>query len=370
MRLCLAALYGTLLAASVMHAQQPKVVVVSSDSKDLKRTAYRLRMRAGRKEDAVDLINQTVTDLASVGVSRIEPSDLTDLTQTLVRVAPDRFPEAFRLIVTSSADMPAGGAPSVKIGNDVVFLDNSEAVALNLLKDIQQRPTLVTEVMDTMPELKSKLEPVGGIDAILSGGPVELSYGSQGALETTTFYGPDASYGDQQLYAQLHGADSETVREKLSAITASPAQIHELFNLAYSAAVEDPDLSSKALEQARKLLERIEPLTDRAPLFAQMFRVSRRCDGEVDPELYKQGIALVAEIRDEEADQVKQGGRASSPVSSRADMLEQALISELAVDHFEAAVKYTRKIPEERVRLSVLRAVVAACESPRLRSVC
>jgi hypothetical protein len=526
MRLCLATLYGILLAASVMHAQQPKVVVVNSDSKDLKRTAYRLRIpaerlknarqalqeatdlarrvrlldpgsssqlgnfwvmlyrtkakasidglvsslkttaletreaneyilatlavgpllaalaqvdqeealqqakrwpepseslgeaaqksqsemekqfrleaarriarrdpeaalklwsgvggtdqvdfslrawiaesmvRAGRKDDAVKLMDQTVSDLASADVSQIEPSDLTDLTQTLVRVVPNRFPEAFRLMVTSSANMPAGGAPSVKIGNEVVFLDNSEAVALNLLKDIQQRPTLVTELMDTLPELKSKLEPVGGIDGILSGGPVELSYGSQGALEKTTFYGPEASYGDQLLYAQLHGADSETVREKLSGLAASPSQIYDLFNLAVSVAVEDPDLSSGALEQARKLIARIEPLSARVPLFAQLLRVSRRCDGEVDPELYKQGIALVTDIRDEEANQVKQGGRSSPSASSGADMLERTLISELAVDDFEAAVKYTKKIPEERLRLSVLLAIVEACRRP------
>ena len=197
-------------------------------------------MRVGRKEDAVALMEQTISDLSSCDATQIAPMDLMYLTQTLSRITPERFPDAFSLLVGSLASIPAGGSPSVKIGDQVVFLDNSEAVALNLLKDIQQRPTLVTRVLDSMPNLKSKLEPMGGVDKVLAEGPVELSYGNQGALETTTYYGPDSAYGDQLLYAQLRGKDDNYIRGKLSGMSPSPAKVYDLLNLAHSAAFGKP----------------------------------------------------------------------------------------------------------------------------------
>ncbi len=321
-------------------------------------------MRAGRKEDAVALMEQTFWDLSSCDATQIAPMDLMFLTQTLSRVTPERFPDAFSLLVGSLASIPAGGSPSVKIGDQVVFLDNSEAVALNMLKDIQQRPTLVTRVLDSMPNLKSKLEPVGGVDRVLAEGPVELSYGQQGVLETTTHYGPDSAYGDQLLYAQLRGKDDNFIRGKLSGMSPSPAKVCDLLNLAYSAALEYPDLSAMALEQARKLVARVEPMAARMQVFAQLLRTSRRCDGEVDPQLYKEGFALVAEIRDAESGQGKQVGRAPRGGRSAGDMLERALISELAIDDFERALKYVRDMPDGQVRISGLMAIVDAYRRP------
>jgi hypothetical protein len=81
-------------------------------------------------------------------------------------------------------------------------------------------------------------------------------------------------------------------------------------------------------------------------MFIQMLRASRRCDGEVDPDLIKEGFALVAQIRDEEADQEKQAGPRSGSVRSAADRLERALISELAIDDFERAIRYVHTMPE------------------------
>ena len=113
-----------------------------------------------------------------------------------------------------------------------------------------------------------------------------------------------------------------------------------------------------ALEQARKLIARVEPVTARMQVFAQLLRTSRRCDGEVDPELYKEGFALVAEIRDEESGQGKQNGRVPRGGTFRRDMLERALISELAIDDFERALKYVRDMPDGQVRISGLMAIV------------
>jgi hypothetical protein len=166
------------------------------------------------------------------------------------------------------------------------------------------------------------------------------------------------------LYAQLRGKDGNVVREKLSGMSPSREQISDLLNLASSAAIENPDLSSMALEQARKLVARIEPVSARGPLFAQMLRISKRCDGEVDPELFKQGFALIAQIRDEEGSQVKQVGRTPGFGRSAGDMLERALISELAIDDFERAIRYVRAMPEERGRITGLVALVEACRRP------
>ncbi len=262
----------------------------------------------------------------------------------------------------SAGNVPEAGSPSLKLGEQIIPLDNAEAVALNVLTDLQQKPALVMQAIDTMPNLKSKLEAVGGIDNVMAGGPVEISYASQGQLQSRGYYGPDASYGDQSLYAGLRGKDPGFVRDRLAELDPSPQQIQNLFSVATMSALEHPELSSVALDTARKLIARLEPASSRAQMFAQMLRISRRCDGEVDPEIFKQGFLLVAEIRDEEKDQAKNVAR--PPGRSGADMLERALISELAIDNFEAAMKYVRAMPDEQVRLTTLLAIAETCRRP------
>ena len=76
MRTCLAVLCGILLAALVLPAQEAKVVVVNSESKDLKRTAYRMRISVERLKNARQAL-QEATDLAK----RIRPLQSTSFRQ-------------------------------------------------------------------------------------------------------------------------------------------------------------------------------------------------------------------------------------------------------------------------------------------------
>ncbi len=320
---------------------------------------------AGRKEQATRLIDQAIADLGAAKPNSIEAIDSVQVAQTVSRIAPDRFSDIFKLLTESAASLPVAGSPSLRMGEQVIVLENAEAVALNLLTNLEQKPTLVMKALDSMPDLKSKLEAVGGIDSVLAGGPVEISYGNQGELQSMTHYGPEAGYGDRSLYAELRGKaakDPVLVRERLAGLSPSPEQIQDLLNLASISALEDPDMSAIALETARKLVARIEPISARVPMFAQMLRISRRCDGEVDPEILKQGFLLVADLREEEKDQVKAVGRV--PGRSGADMLERALISQLAIDDFQSAIRYVRTMPDEQARLSTLLAVAEACRRP------
>ncbi len=318
--------------------------------------------RTGRKDQAAKLLDQAITDLGAAKPDSVQLDDSIQVVQAVTRIAPDRFQEVFRLVTQSAGNVPEAGSPSLKLGEKVIPLDNAEAVALSVLTDLQQRPALVMQAIDTMPTLKSKLEEVGGIDNVMAGGPVEISYASQGQLQSRDYYGADASNGDQSLYAELRGRDPGVVRDRLGGLDPSPQQIQNLFNLASASALEHPDLASMALDTARKLIARLEPASGRAQMFAQMLRLSRRCDGEVDPEILKQGFVLVAEIRDDEKDQTKDIRR--PPGRSGADMLERSLISELAIDNFEAAMKYVRTLPDEQVRLTILLAIVESCRRP------
>ncbi|NWG12897.1 MAG: hypothetical protein HXY20_05100 [Acidobacteria bacterium] len=322
-------------------------------------------VRAGRKDQAVSLLSQAIADLRDAKPNAVELSESIQLVQAVSRIAPERFPEAFRILTESAASLPVAGSPSLKLGDQVILLENVEAVALNLLAELTQRPALVMKAIDTLPNLKSKLEVVGGIDSVFAGGTVEIGYGNHGELQSMTHYGSDASYGDQSLYLELRGKaarDPVSVRERLSQLSPSPEKIQNVLNLAWVSAVEDPDLSSIALETAGRLIARIEPISGRAPMFAQMVRTSRRCDGEVDPEILKQGFLLVADIREEEEDQAK--GMAGTARRSSAEMLERALITELAIDNYEAAIRYVRTMPDKQAQLSTLLAIVEACRRP------
>jgi hypothetical protein len=321
-------------------------------------------MRSGRRDEAVKIVDRMISELGSAEFPQINPDDLSYVAQAIARVSPDRFPDAFRVIVQSASAYPSGGAPSVTVEDHVILLDISEAVALNLLKDIQQRPALVIRMLDEIPGLRSKLEPIGGIDGVLAaGGPVQIAFGNQGSFETTTYYPSDAITGDQRLFAQLTGKDAESAREKLAGIDASPAQVYDLCNAAFGLAAENPDLSSSILDRAKKLIDRIDPVTARVPLYQQLLRTTRRCEGEISSELFKQGFALVARLRDENTTRAKPEGtprRGGSP----GDMLERALLSELAIDDFEAAEKYVKTMPEGQERVSGFLALLESCRRP------
>jgi hypothetical protein len=82
----------------------------------------------------------------------------------------------------------------------------------------------------------------------------------------------------------------------------------------------------------------------------------------VDPGLLKYGFLLVDEIRDQEK-------RQPAPESGRrafysADRLEGTLIAELARSDFAAAMRYTRSLSEEALKLEALLAIVQVCLRP------
>jgi hypothetical protein len=127
-------------------------------------------------------------------------------------------------------------------------------------------------------------------------------------------------YGDSQMaqYSELRGKAGKNpgyVRNKLAETGGTPEQINSLLNLADMSSFEDPDFASIAVETARKLITRLEPAERRASLFARLLHTSRRCDGEVDPELLKQGFLLVAELREKEKDPGTKTGR--NPATDR-----------------------------------------------------
>lgn len=322
--------------------------------------------QAGRKDEALKIIDQAIAELGAgdLGLSAVE--GYVELLQSVARLAPDRFPEAFKLLLKSAAALPAGGTASVKVGEKVLALDTAEALTLNLLMRITDRPGAVTNTLDTLPSLKLKLDTVGGIDNVLTSGVSEINYPPETGLPSMPMmYGPGYNDPQMALYSEMRakmGKNPGLVRSKLADMGGTPEQINSLLNLADTSSFEDPDLASIAVETARKLITRLEPAERRASLFARLLHTSRRCDGEVDPELLKQGFLLVAELREKEKDPGTKTGR--SPARSDPDQLEKALVSESAIDNFDLAMRYVRSIPDEQTRLSMLIAVVARCRRP------
>jgi len=71
------------------------------------------------------------------------------------------------------------------------------------------------------------------------------------------------------------------------------------------------------------------------------------------------GFVLADQLRQEEKEK-NSAGIIQMRVNTPADFLEQTLISEVACDHFEAAMKYVRAMPDDAAKLAAFARIIEA----------
>jgi tetratricopeptide (TPR) repeat protein len=327
----------------------------------------------GRKEDALKLIDQAISDF------RQKPSsgaiqDYGNFLQQIASVDPERFKSGFADLAQYTAQpgpRVSTGTP-VRIGNEVVLTTTEEAAILNVFRGVQNRPELALKLLDTVPELKAEIDQFGGIDSFLN--PNWNSDGSPRAASSRMLLNnpgvatgrllPYSSRASQvqdtpmQLMSELRGKTLKNralVRKRLSEAAGTPEQLQVLLSLAQMANHEDPDLSSLALEIASGLVARVEPLQQRAMMFQNLVQTYRQVEAEVDPSLIKEGFVLADQIREQEEAKVQPGNvQRKGTGLTQADQLEVTLLGEYARDNFDAAIRYVRSMPDNSFKLAVL----------------
>ncbi len=323
--------------------------------------------RSGQKDRALSLVDGVIAEYQS------EKPDLNNLQQFayfLPQVAgldPDRFMAGVTLLTDPSSGQASGSPPSsvvLMIGDQSLSLSQPESIMLNVLRGLHGRPELLLKALDATPGLRDKVDQLGGIDNVLSPSG-NMSFRtlvtSTGGISSMSYvYGKYTPDKPTTLFDQLKGkatADPSLVRHKLAEAAQGSDGINVLVNLAQRACYEDPDLGSIALEMAAAMLPEVQPLEQRATTLQNLVSAYRNCEGEVPADLLRDGFVLADQVRQEYEEKNPQ---AATPrvTYTIADSLEQALTAEVAVDHFDAALKYLRAKPNDEKKLAAYLRVI------------
>jgi hypothetical protein len=331
-------------------------------------------INSGRREEGLRIIDRTVAEFAAISPTPAQWHGYVSFLQQVTYAAPDRFLEAFH-VLTKAGPPPAGGSGRSHAfpgpAGQVVVLDEQEAMALNLLRGLHQRPELMLKALESMPSLKSKVEQLGGIDSALNPGDMGrfLSAHPNALYRKGHRTNPDGSMAGEAdpntpaaIHARIRGkmdTEPQFVRRTLADAFRGPEDAGRLLELAMAASGEDPDLSSLAIQMALPLVRRVDSPEQRMHLFQQLVSITRQCDGEVDPELIKEGFVLVDELREQE--EKKPANVPVKPGTTAADQFEMFLVAELARDNFTAAIRYARSLQDDSMKLATLLRIVQGC---------
>ncbi len=321
--------------------------------------------RSGQKDRALSLVDSVVADYKSLNPDPNTSQQFTYFLQQVANLDPDRFMAGLTLL-TKLSPPESPDSVVVTIGDQSLSLSQSEMSMLNMLRGITSSPELLLKALDAMPVLRDKVDQIGGIDEFLSPAAAvsysSVSFGPYMNRNVRFAYmsPPPPPVHFATLFEELKGkaaTNPALVRRKLSEAAKNPDGINTLINLAQQAWYEDPDLSSVALEMAAAMLPEVQPLERRATTLQNLVSAYRNCEGDVPAGLLKDGFVLADQVRQEYEEKNPQV--ATQRVTyTVADSLEQALIAEVAVDHFDAAMQYLRAKPNDEKKLAAYLRVI------------
>jgi hypothetical protein len=342
----------------------------------------------GNKEQASKILDQTLRDLAASTLDMKKAHEYGQLMMHTASIDPAKAAEAFASLARSAAGMNQAAGSRLTVGERSIDLTAGEAVLLNTLQAAGGRFDLASKGVAQAPDLKAKLDRIGGIDAVFSSGQrVSLTMGA--GMGMRSWGGPGMPPGgpggpnsesSNQFYSEVREAgrrNPSAGRQKIAEIAQDPASADALIQFAQRVNWEDPDLAVMALDAARALLPKIEPKTRRATNLQMLVRAYRMVDGEVDPGLLKEGFILASDLREEQQGQAAgfgfgvsggpfpQGGMVPYGISAGpADHLEAMLVAEYARDNFAGALTYVRSLQDARLKLLALTQIIQFLRMP------
>ena len=355
------------VASSLAYRDPEQALAMVSESGTGTGSEYYIRsqlaqqlLEKGGKDEAFKLIDQAIADFQE---HRSEPQATEGYARFLQELAgmdSDRFLVALAQLSGSEPSAP-GYSASITKGNYNIQLTYTEAQILQVIQSIDRRPELVLRAINTFPELKTKLDQIGGIDGYLAPGPSEghvmLSVMSpKGPSGSGGWGGGIIDDGVRDAYADLRGKMRKNpwyVQARLSEMAQDSDAIAKLLSIAQRAAWDEPELSDLALETARPLVSKVQPLQKRAESFMSLLSAYALCGGQADEGLLREGFLLADQLREEEKHKAS-SGTVSGGRSSSADRLESSLVIELARDNFDSAMKFVRSMPDDNQKLTTL----------------
>ena len=345
----------------------------------------------GGKEQASKILDQTLRDLAASTLDIKKSHEYGQLMMHTAAIDPAKAAEAFASLARGAAGMNQEAGSRLTVGERSIDLTAGETVLLNAVQASGGRFDLASKFVAQAPDLKAKLDRIGGVDTVLSSGQrVSLTgagMGSRswggGGMPPGGPAGPNtysSSHPSNQLYNEVRAAarrDPAAGRQKIVEIAQDSASAEALIQFAQRVNWEDPDLAVVALDAARALLPKIEPKSRRSANLQMLVRAYRMVDGEVDPGLLKEGFILASDLREEQQGQAAgfgigvsggpfpQGGMVPYAISAGpADHLEAMLVAEYARDNFAGALTYVRSLQDAKLKLLALSQMIQSLRTP------
>jgi tetratricopeptide (TPR) repeat protein len=323
-------------------------------------------INTGKREAALKLIDQGISkfDQSTADPRAVQEFEnfirMTATTADSARIsnAMDQLIAAFK-----KQDSYIQCSGTLRAGDLAVDLTCTESRMLNILRNMPMRQAFAMKTLDLIPELKSKLDGIGGLDAFygsgMNGNPsLSIRYGTGGVQRNASpgvlgvvSQGPALNI--PALLQDLKGkaeSDPAVVRGKLKEMDADA-----LSNFAMIASYQDPDLADLAIEMAQPMLPSVEPLARRATSLQSLIRASRQVDGEVDRDLLRSGFILADQIREEASQKTPETAVSTNQyMFTGADQLEIFLVTELSRDDFDSAISYVRALENNAFKLNCL----------------
>lgn len=330
--------------------------------------------QTGRREDAIRLLDKAIGGMDQAARDPRLFSDYMNLIPMFPMVDSERAVAAVAGLIRVSKElgtMPGGMTLQTQGGRRADLTGAEVAVVRMLQNNRMLNPEQALRIITTAPELKAKLDSIGGMDVLYGPTPARPvpppeARAAMGA--TGNPYGVAPSpFENVQLTAKLRtlaGQDPEAVKKQVTT-DFQPEQFQQLLRTAQQLGYQNDDLATTALETARTLLARIEPIQRRAQLMNFMVRVWAEVDGEIIPAVYREGFVLVDDLRHPPAPASGQAAPVDAAAwASAADGLEQALLTEYARDDFDGALKYINGMSDNAAKVRTLLEIVQRFLSP------
>lgn len=282
----------------------------------------------GRKEEALRIVDQAIARFRDGNLDTRAYHDFNNFVGQLGHAFPDRFQDAFPLLLSYIKANPqiTNGSVRLHVGDRVVELDSAEHQLLNLLRNhMVWRPESMLRALDSVPELRARLDQLGGIDGFFNANTVYQTKGH--------------SFGERH---GIRDTSPGSLRKQLSELGSTPESVGPLLAIAGMSMHQDPELCEQALARASVAIFQIEPLDQRARPFMNLLNLNRQFEGEVDHGLMKQGFTLLNQLREQDG------------FTPLADHLEQALLSEWARMDAHGALACVRAVSDPAFRLRAL----------------
>ena len=289
---------------------------------------------AGREAEAEALLDDTLKSTPRFFNDPAMLRAVIDLFRLALDYFPDRAPVVMAQLAAVPEDLPGDRPIDLVIGTTRLSLSPKESLILGLVRGLTNRPDTLARVMQLAPALRAKLQPVGGLDAVLN-----------------------LRYGNTQRPSARKVA-RESLAPKQSDSRVSPESVIELLQASQELCLRDPDAARRLRERASRLIASQSPLTlAAAQLYDQLLNYSVHCEGTVSRDLINQGNLLVGKLRE----QRNSGGEKMNPDRTRstarvrdtvnpADQLEASLVAMTALENFPDAMQAANGLRHEKVQ--------------------